>query len=276
MDDVARDYDWTFIRGRIADQEGLMKRRSFITAVSAGAATLLLPERLFAEGRHDFRPVQVAYRGGQPVPYPSALRSLVKTLKLRTSIDADEDRLDLPILAPELFRYPFLYMAGRSGFDPFTDQEIDRLAMFLKAGGTLVIDDASGIESSPFDASVKREVVKLFPDAPMQTLGLDHTIFRSFYLLDRIGGRVLVKDAVMGVTVGDRSPILYCQNDLGGAWATDLYDRPMQECVPGGDRQREMACRLGVNIIMYALCINYKKDRIHVETILNRRRLKQP
>ena len=114
----------------------------------------------------------------------------------------------------------------------------------------------------------------MFPDSEIERLPEDHTLFRSFYLLDRIGGRVLVKDAVEGVTTGDRSPIIYCLNDLGGAWAADLYNRPIQECVPGGERQREMAYRLGVNVIMYTLCLNYKKDRIHVETILRRRKLK--
>lgn len=252
----------------------MMKRRAFISTFGAGAAALLLPGRAIGMGRHDFTPVQLAYRGGQPTPYPSALRSLMKTILIRTSIDADNERKDLQIIAPELYRYPWLYMAGRSAFEPFTGQEIERLGAYLKAGGSILFDDASGIDSSPFDASVRREVRRLFPDAALDRLPEDHTIFRSFYLLDRIGGRVLVKDAVFGVTIGDRSPVLYCQNDLGGAWATDLYDRPIQDCEPGGERQREMAYRLGVNIVMYALCLNYKKDRIHVETIMQRRRLR--
>jgi len=251
-----------------------MKRRLFMAAAGAGAAALLLPGRVRGAGRHDFTPAQVAYRGGQPAPYPSALRSMMKTLIIRTSVDADIERKDLQITSPELYRYPFLYMAGRSAFDPFTDQEIERLGSFLKAGGTLLLDDASGIDSSPFDTSVRREVRRLFPDAALDRLLEDHTVFRSFYLLDRIGGRVLVKDAVFGVNVGDRTPVLYCQNDLGGAWATDLYDRPIQGCEPGGENQREMAYRLGVNIIMFTLCLTYKKDRIHVETIMQRRRLK--
>ena len=34
--------------------------------------------------------------------------------------------------------------------------------------------------------------------------------------------------------------------------------------VPGGERQREMAFRTGVNIVMYALTGNYKADQVHV------------
>jgi hypothetical protein len=40
--------------------------------------------------------------------------------------------------------------------------------------------------------------------------------------------------------------------------------------VEGGDRQREMAYRFGVNIAMYALTGNYKADQVHVPEILER------
>jgi hypothetical protein len=29
---------------------------------------------------------------------------------------------------------------------------------------------------------------------------------------------------------------------------------------PGGEQQREMAVRWGINIVMYALCLDYKAD----------------
>ena len=40
--------------------------------------------------------------------------------------------------------------------------------------------------------------------------------------------------------------------------------------VPGGERQREMAFRTGVNIVMYALTGNYKADQVHVPALLER------
>jgi hypothetical protein len=40
--------------------------------------------------------------------------------------------------------------------------------------------------------------------------------------------------------------------------------------VPGGERQREMAYRTGVNIVMYALTGNYKADLVHVPALLER------
>ena len=40
--------------------------------------------------------------------------------------------------------------------------------------------------------------------------------------------------------------------------------------VPGGERQREMAFRFGVNLVMYTLTGNYKSDQVHVPAILER------
>ena len=41
---------------------------------------------------------------------------------------------------------------------------------------------------------------------------------------------------------------------------------------PGGERQREMAFRLGINLMMYAMCLDYKEDQVHIPFILKKRR----
>ena len=38
--------------------------------------------------------------------------------------------------------------------------------------------------------------------------------------------------------------------------------------IPGGARQRTLAYRFGVNLVMYALTGNYKGDQVHVPAIL--------
>ena len=252
-----------------------MRRRASLKLIF-GAAPLaaLAPGKLIAAGRHDFVPGQLMPKGQDKVPYPSALRSMMVQLMMRSSIDADTDRVDVRLDSKDYFHYPFLYLAGREEYADFTKEEATRLRTLLDAGGLLLADDSSGISSSAFDKWFRRQMETIYPRNKLERLPEDHTLFRSFYFLDRIGGRVIVKDAVEGVTMDDRTPVIYCSNDLGGAWATDLYGRPMVDCVPGGARQREMAWRMGVNVIMYTLCLNYKKDRVHVETILQRRRLR--
>ena len=46
--------------------------------------------------------------------------------------------------------------------------------------------------------------------------------------------------------------------------------------MPGGEAQREMAFRLGINLAMYALCLDYKTDQVHVPFILRRRQWQSP
>ena len=66
------------------------------------------------------------------------------------------------------------------------------------------------------------------------------------------------------------SSILVTSNDLAAAWALDERNRPLYPAVPGGEAQREMAFRAGVNIVMYALTGNYKADQVHVPALLER------
>ncbi|MBZ0215505.1 MAG: DUF4159 domain-containing protein, partial [Fimbriimonadaceae bacterium] len=54
------------------------------------------------------------------------------------------------------------------------------------------------------------------------------------------------------------------------AWAIDDRGRPLLPVVPGGDRQREMAYRVGINLVMYTLTGNYKADQVHIPALLER------
>ena len=58
--------------------------------------------------------------------------------------------------------------------------------------------------------------------------------------------------------------------DLAGAWATRADGQPMLPMVDGEPRQRELAFRAGVNIVMYTLTGNYKADQVHVPALLER------
>ena len=64
--------------------------------------------------------------------------------------------------------------------------------------------------------------------------------------------------------------VLIGANDWASAWALDANGRAMFATVPGGEGQRELAVRFGVNLVMYALTGNYKADQVHVPAILER------
>ena len=97
---------------------------------------------------------------------------------------------------------------------------------------------------------------------------------KAFYLLQEFPGREAASPLWVQANPtpgGDEvSSILMTESDLAGAWAMDKAGTPLYPVSPGGEVQREMAYRTGVNIVMYALTGNYKADQVHVNTILER------
>ena len=90
---------------------------------------------------------------------------------------------------------------------------------------------------------------------------------RAFYLLSQYPGRT-DGDTVWVQRQGDRSnddvsPVVIGSHDWASAWAVDSSGRNTV-AVDGGPRQRTLAYRFGVNLVMYALTGNYKGDQVHV------------
>jgi len=251
-----------------------MRRRAFMRTGALALAGLTVPRAAWAIGESSrFRIGQIRYDEGNWNPRPSAVSGLMRELERRTSVDTAREPKPLSLSDPRLFLYPFLYLSGFEAFDPWTDAAVERLRRFLDAGGFLLADDALGKPGFGFDASFRREMARVYPGAECEPLDRDHTVYRTFYLLERPSGRNIRKPFLEGVVRGDRTPVVYSQNDLGGAWAVDRYGRPEYRMVGGGPRQREMAVRMGVNLVLYALTVNYKRDQIHIPFILRRRKV---
>jgi hypothetical protein len=68
------------------------------------------------------------------------------------------------------------------------------------------------------------------------------------------------------------TPVVIGANDWAAAWAVDAQGMPMLPVGRGatGERQREMALRFGINLIMHVLSGNYKSDQVHVPALLER------
>ena len=107
-----------------------------------------------------------------------------------------------------------------------------------------------------------------------------HVLTKAFYLLADFPGRwdggqlwierARTDDGATSTSNDGVSAILIGSNDYAGAWARDSTGRPLYAAVPGGERQREIAVRTGVNIVMYALTGNYKADQVHLPALLER------
>ncbi|MGQ0794009.1 MAG: DUF4159 domain-containing protein [Deltaproteobacteria bacterium] len=239
-------------------------------AISGGMGIASIP--LLALGSpSDFVFCQVSYNGNWN-PRPRAFRRLLVSVELRTSVGASFERKTLSISDPNLFNYPFLYLAGDGDFAPFSEEEAARLRKFIRLGGGVLIDDASGREDSAFDSRIREEFSRILPETPFSRISDDSVIYKSFYLLNSAAGRKIVRPHLEGIsfTDEDRIPVIYSRNDMGGAWSEDELGKWEFECVPGGEYQRESAFRLGINIVIYALTGNYKKDQIHSPFIKRR------
>ena len=270
---MGRDVDVTAGRGR--------SRRRFLhdvgRAVAAGAAASVLglgaARRALAIGdRSLFRFARVALPG-LPDPRPTALRRLAWEIVRRTSVSTASDPAEIRLSDPNLFRYPFLVLSGDRRFTLPPEADIARLRRHITYGGFLLIDSAEGRAGGGFDESVRRLLAQTLPGELPIRIPDSHVLWKSFYVLRGAPGRIIASPLLEGVERDRRLAVVYTQNDLGGALARDGFGRWEHEVVPGGDDQREEAFRLAINLVMYALCLDYKTEQAHIDYILRTRRL---
>lgn len=245
-----------------------LDRRQFLASATAA---LIAPSAL-AMGRDAEVGIALLAHGPGHDARPDAVEQLMWEVTKRTSIDVRERPGRVTPTDDDLFRWPLLVWIGTGGFEPFSDAALKRLGRFLRAGGMLFVDDASAPGDDAFDRAVRREMRRMWPDRDMVPVSNDHTIYRSFFLLERPYGRINRVPHLEGVQFDDRSPVLYGRNDTFGAFGRDNLGSWHLPVVPGGSVQREMAFRTGVNLLMYATCLNYKRDQVHTTAILRRRR----
>jgi hypothetical protein len=237
---------------------------AFAAPARAQEAAARAPGVRLAQIRHD----------GNWQPRPGALKRLAWEIEKRTSIDIGIEPVALRVRDDALFDHPLVGVAGDRALPPMTGDEVARLRRHLTLGGLLLIDSAEARPGGGFDQSVRELAARLFPKHPLAPLPEDHVVYKSFFLLDGAPGRTRVARLAEAVEQDREIRILYVQNDLGGAWARDELGRWEHEVVPGGEHQRELAFRFGINVVMYALCLDYKADQVHVPFILHRRRWK--
>ena len=106
----------------------------------------------------------------------------------------------------------------------------------------------------------------------------EHVLTKAFYLMQDfpgrfVGGQVWVEQAESRVNDGVSSLIIG-GNDWAAAWAMDESGRAMFPVMPGGENQREMAMRFGLNLMLYSSCLHYKDDQVHIDFLLHKRKWK--
>ncbi|MCA9520243.1 MAG: DUF4159 domain-containing protein [Myxococcales bacterium] len=245
-------------------------RRQFLGTALASALTFAGLSDGNALGKRTLvKLAQLRYAGNWN-PRPNARTKLAQELRFRTSVPVDYTLVNLSLDDPKLFYHPLLILCGDRPFT-LSDDETRTLRRYLSLGGFLWIDAADFVAGNQFDASVRKLVGQLFGARKLSKLPSDHVVFRSFYRVSSPAGRVLVRDYLEGVTLDRRLCILYTPNDVFGALEQVALGNWKYDVSPGGAGQRQMAMRLAINIVEYALCLNYKSDQVHLDYLLRKR-----
>jgi hypothetical protein len=209
----------------------------------------------------------------------AGLIGLSRMLARRTAVEP-ADPLPVRLGDDELAFYPLLYWPMTESQSDLDAAAVRALNDYMRHGGTVLIDlrepqlrnELFG-QSSRGTEALRRltrgiEVPALTPVPP------DHVLTKSFYLMQtfpgRLSGGALWVEATDDSSRDGVATMLIGANDWASAWAISEGGQPLHAVVPGGERQREMAFRFGINLVMYALTGNYKADQVHVPFILER------
>lgn len=177
----------------------------------------------------------------------------------------------------DLSFYPLLYWPVTAQQAEPDAQAAAALNEFMRQGGIILFDtrdQGSGEGFSPGAAGALRRIGRSLSIPALAPVPTDHVLARAFYLLNEFPGRFAGGQVWIQRDV-DRSndsvsPVIIGGHDWASAWAVDGQGRNPFATLPGGARQRTLAYRFGVNLVMYALTGNYKGDQVHVPSILER------
>ncbi len=220
----------------------------------------------------------------------AGLSGLSRVLNLRTAIEPIEP-VSVNLERDLLSIYPFLYWPISESQAVPTPAAYAKLNAFLRSGGMILFDTrdahlSGGSGLATPNGRVLQKIAAQLDVPPLMPLPQDHVLTRTFYLLQSFPGRwngrsLWVEsapelDAVEGMPFRNLNdgvtPIVIGGNDWAAAWAINDDNRYMFPVGSGssGDRQREMAFRFGVNLIMHVMTGNYKSDQVHVPALLER------
>jgi hypothetical protein len=177
----------------------------------------------------------------------------------------------------DLSLYPLLYWPITADAPDLTNAQAAALNDYMSRGGIILIDtrdSGSGAGFAPGTEDALKRLARALVVPPLAPLTGEHVLSRSFYLLSDFPGR-FTGDTVWAQRDQDRtndsvSPVIIGGNDWAAAWAMNPDGSNPYAVIPGGQRQRILAYRFGVNLVMYALTGNYKGDQVHVPAILQR------
>ncbi|MEM6886702.1 MAG: DUF4159 domain-containing protein [Pseudomonadota bacterium] len=220
----------------------------------------------------------------------AGLRGLSETLFFRTSVEpAEPVGVDLEV--NELAFFPMLYWPITPDQPRPSSEAYAKLNAYLRSGGMILFDtrdaDVARFGTASPNGRKLQELAAPLDIPPLEPLPRDHVLTRTFYLLQDFPGRHTSRDVWVEAAPPDAeqvegmpfrnlndgvTPVVIGGNDWASAWAVGQSGAPLVPVGRGfaGERQRELAYRFGVNLVMHVLTGNYKSDQVHVPALLDR------
>jgi hypothetical protein len=220
----------------------------------------------------------------------TGLLGLSRVLFRRTSIEPS-DPVSVDLETGELAFFPFLYWPISVDQPIPSDAAYAKLNRYLRSGGMILFDtrdsDTARFGAASPNGRKLQQLARPLDIPPLEQVPSDHVLTRAFYLLQDFPGRHQGRDVWVEAAPGDAelaegmpfrnlndgvTPVVIGGNDWASAWAIDArgsYRFPVGRGY-AGERQREIAFRFGVNLIMHVLTGNYKSDQVHVPALLDR------
>lgn len=211
----------------------------------------------------------------------NGLEALKNVVSSRTNIRIEGVRA-LDPSHDTLSYYPVIYWPMTEAQSALSVTAARNIQNYLAQGGMILIDTRDqqfagsdgNLDHSTPGLRQLRKLTENIRIAELAPVGEGHILTKSFYLLDDFpglytGGKIWVEkepspnfDSVTSIVIGG--------NDWAAVWSMNPSDRARFRPAPGGERQRELAYRFGVNLLMTALAGSYKADQVHVPYILER------
>ena len=220
----------------------------------------------------------------------AGLLGLSDVLFQRTSIEP-ANPIGVNIETDELSFFPLLYWPITTNQKMPSKEAYAKLNRYLRTGGMILFDtrdgDIAGYGSQTPEGRKLQQLALGLDIPPLEPVPQDHVLTRSFYLLQDFPGRFTGRDVWVEAAPPDAekvegmpfrnlndgvTPVVIGGNDWAAAWAVDNVGNYMFRVGRGytGERQREIAYRFGVNLMMHVLTGNYKSDQVHIPALLER------
>jgi len=243
--------------------ESLLAGRSLWLFIGAGVLPLMIwltPHPVGAEEASErIEITQLKLKGANLPDCKEAIEPFIGKAMARVNLLLEPKVPTITLDDSRLFEHPFLWVCGDSAFDIPNERGIQRLRKFLQFGGFVFFDDLSGHTSgSDFEKSFQLLSARLFPEIKPKRMLTDHVLFQTYYLLRTMPGRI-PEGEMLGVEIKYRTPMIYA----AGGISTGLNPKITFENIPSE--------RFLINLLMYALTLDYKKDQIHAPYILERK-----